>query len=56
MYGTNKIIKALKGEESLLLIFPKDVNSELNIENCDLLEYMIKDKEIIIKKINLGEI
>ncbi|CAN5865468.1 hypothetical protein BH23THE1_BH23THE1_13570 [soil metagenome] len=47
------IIKVLKGEESLLLILPKEVNTEINIEHGDLLEYNVQDNKLIITRIDL---
>jgi bifunctional DNA-binding transcriptional regulator/antitoxin component of YhaV-PrlF toxin-antitoxin module len=54
MLVTNNIIKALKGNESLLLILPKEAGIELGIANHDWLKYEIKDSEIIIRKIDFG--
>ncbi len=51
MQFLNQIVKALKGEESLLLIFPKEVGAELDIANQDLLKYEINGRELVIKKI-----
>jgi hypothetical protein len=48
------IIKALEGDESLLLILPKDACRELDIENQDWLKYEVKDRELIIRKIDFG--
>ena len=56
MLGNNKIIKALKGDESLLLILPKDAGSQLDIAHQDLLKFEIKNGRLIIKKIEVEEI
>jgi bifunctional DNA-binding transcriptional regulator/antitoxin component of YhaV-PrlF toxin-antitoxin module len=47
----NKSIKALRGAESLLLIFPKEVANRLNIENQTLVKYEVRNNELVIKKI-----
>ncbi len=47
-------IKALIGEESLLLILPKDVSKELGIENQDRLQYEVKNQELVIKRIEIS--
>ena len=54
MFLIKKIIKALKGDESLLLILPKEVFSEIKIENGDLLEYVVQDNKLIVNRIDLG--
>ncbi len=56
MLSTNNIIKALKGNESLLLIFSKDAINELGIADEDLLEFQIRNKELVIKKIDYDKI
>jgi hypothetical protein len=50
---SKSIIRALTGEESLLLIFSKEVGTELNIENQDLLKYeIVKDgHQLVITKV-----
>ncbi len=50
----NKIVKALKGEESLLLILPKEVSNDLAISDQDLLKYEVKNGQLLITKI-IGE-
>ncbi len=54
MLGLSNIIKALEGDESILLILPKDACRELDIANQDLLKFEIKNSELIIKKIDFG--
>lgn len=49
------IIKALEGDQSLLLILPKYASRELGIANQDWLKFEIKNMEIIIKKIDFGD-
>ena len=56
MLSTNNIIKALRGKESLLLIFPKDACNELDIADEDLLEFQIRNNELVIKKIDFEKI
>jgi bifunctional DNA-binding transcriptional regulator/antitoxin component of YhaV-PrlF toxin-antitoxin module len=46
-------VRALSGNESLLLIFPKEVTSHLKIEHEDLLEYSVQDNKLIVKRIDL---
>ena len=46
------LIKSLIGEESLLLILPKNVSLELDITNKDWLKFEVKDKQLVITKIN----
>ena len=46
------IIRALKGDESLLLILPKEVGIALGIANQDLLKFEVKDKQqLLITKV-----
>jgi bifunctional DNA-binding transcriptional regulator/antitoxin component of YhaV-PrlF toxin-antitoxin module len=52
---SGNIIKALKGSESLLLVLPKEVSAELNIANQDWLKFEIKNRQIVIKKIESNE-
>ncbi len=52
--GLKNFIKALIGEESLLLILPKDVSKELGIENQDRLQYEVKNRELVIKRIEIS--
>lgn len=47
----NNIVKALTGTESLLLILPKEAANKLNIENHDYLNFEVKNRELVIKKI-----
>ena len=49
------LIKSLIGEESLLLILPKKVSSELNIVNQDWLKFEVKNKQLVIKKLEIDE-
>jgi hypothetical protein len=52
MFILKNIVKALRGEESLLLLLPKEVGTELNIANQDLLKFEIKDKQqLLITKV-----
>jgi hypothetical protein len=53
--GNKNSIKALIGAESLLLIFRKDVSNKLDIANRDWLEFEVKDKQVVIKKIEIGD-
>jgi antitoxin component of MazEF toxin-antitoxin module len=50
----NNFIKALKGEVSLLLILPNEVSSELHIANQDWLKFEIKNSQLVIKKLEVG--
>jgi antitoxin component of MazEF toxin-antitoxin module len=52
---TSNFIKALKGELSLLLILPKEVSNKLDIVNQDLLKFEVKNRELVIKKIEIAE-
>lgn len=45
------LIKSLIGEESLLLILPKKVSLELDIANKDWLKFEVKDKQLVINKL-----
>lgn len=47
----DKTIKALKGTESILLILPKEVGNRLNIEHQAWLTFEVRNKELILKKI-----
>ena len=50
----NKITKALEGDESLLLVLPKEVAIALDISDQDWLEFdVIKNKGIFIKKVEI---
>lgn len=53
MFILGNIVKALRGEETLLLILPKEAGKELNIVDQDLLKYeIIKDgHQLVITKI-----
>jgi hypothetical protein len=53
MVSTNNVIKALRGDKNLLLIFSKDAFNELDITNQDLLEFQIRNNELVIRKIDL---
>ena len=44
--------KCLIGENSVLLVLEKDVATELNIQNHDWLEYEIRNKHLILKKLD----
>ena len=48
----NKPIKVLKGAESLLLILPKELGNKLDIENQEMLKVVVRNKELVIKKIS----
>ena len=48
------LIKALTGSESLLLILPKEVSSKLDIANQEWLKFEVKNRQIIIKKVEDG--
>jgi hypothetical protein len=50
--GNKNSIKALTGAESLLLILPIEVSNNLNIANQDLLKFEVKDRQLVIKKID----
>ncbi len=50
------MIKALEGDESLLLILPKEVSMELDIADQDWLRYKVMDGKLVIKKAEAGEI
>ncbi len=51
------IIKALEGDESLLLVLPKEVAIALDISDQDWLEFdVIKDKGIFIKKVEIDNL
>jgi antitoxin component of MazEF toxin-antitoxin module len=52
---TSNFIKALEGELSLLLILPKEVSNKLDIVNQDLLKFEVKNRELVIKKIEISE-
>lgn len=53
MFSVSNIVKALRGEESLLLILPKEVGIELHIANQDLLKFEVKDKQqLLITKVS----
>jgi antitoxin component of MazEF toxin-antitoxin module len=52
---TSNFIKALEGELSLLLILPKEVSNKLDIVNQDLLKFEVKNRELVIKKIEIAE-
>ena len=47
----NNFIKALRGDESLLLIFSKEVANKLSITNQEWLTFEIRNRELAIKKI-----
>jgi hypothetical protein len=49
------LIKSLIGEESLLLILPKKVGTELNIENWDWLKFEVENRQLVIKKLEIGD-
>ncbi len=51
----SKLIVALKGNESLLLVLPVEVSNHLNIENHESLKFEVKNREIVIKKIKIGD-
>jgi len=55
MFSIKNITKALKGNESLLLILPKEISAELNIADQDLLEYEVKGMQIVINKLNFDK-
>jgi hypothetical protein len=50
--GNKNSIKALTGAESLLLILPIEVSNNLNIANQDWLKFEVKDRQLVIKKID----
>ncbi len=51
------IIKALEGNESLLLVLPKEVAIALDISDQDWLEFnVIKGKGIFIKKVEIDKL
>ena len=52
---SGNIIQALKGSESLLPVLPKEVSAELNIANWDWLEFEIRNRQIVIQKIEIAE-
>jgi hypothetical protein len=56
MVEIKNIIKALEGNESLLLVFPKEVSMELYIADQDWLQYEVKDGQLVIKKVEPEEI
>ncbi len=56
MAEIKNIIKALEGDESLLLVLPKEVSMELDIADQDWLRYSVKNGELVIKKVEAGEI
>jgi antitoxin component of MazEF toxin-antitoxin module len=43
--------KYLIGEESILLVLPKEISKELNIVNQEWIEFEIRNKELVVKKI-----
>ena len=47
-----KTIRALKGDESLLLILPKEVSEKLNIVHQDWLQYDIKKGKLVIRRLD----
>ena len=49
------IIKSLIGEESLLLILPKKVGLELDIANQDWLKFEVENRQLVIKKLEIGD-
>lgn len=49
--GNKNSIKSLIGTESLLLILPKGVSTELDIANQEWLEFEINKGQLIIKKL-----
>jgi len=51
MLSIHKVVKALKGDESLLLILPKEVSAELDIVNQEWLQYEVRNQELVIKKL-----
>jgi hypothetical protein len=55
MTEIKNIIKALEGNESLLLVLPKEVSMELDIADQDWLRYKVMDGELVIKKVEPGE-
>ncbi len=56
MAEIKKIIKALEGDESLLLVLPKEVSMELDIADQDWLRYKVMNGELVIRKVEAGEI
>jgi antitoxin component of MazEF toxin-antitoxin module len=48
-------IKALEGAESLLLILPKEAANKIDIANQDWLTFEVKNRELVIKKIEHKE-
>ncbi len=56
MVKLNNIIKALEGDESLLLVLPKEVSMELDIADQDWLRYKVMNGELVIRKVEAGEI
>ena len=55
MMEINNFIKALKGAECLLLIFPSEVSNRLDIANQDWLQFEIKNRELVIRKLEIGD-
>ncbi len=55
MAEIKNIIKALEGDESLLLVLPKEVSMELDIADQDWLRYSVMNGELVIKKVEAGE-
>ncbi len=56
MVKLKNIIKALEGDESLLLVLPKEVSMELDIADQDWLGYKVMNGELVIRKVEAGEI
>lgn len=52
---TMNVVKALKGDQSLLLVLPKEVGMKLGIANQEWLRYEVKNGELVIKKAKDGE-
>jgi hypothetical protein len=56
MAEIKNIIKALEGEESLLLVLPKKVSIDLDIDDQDWLKYELKNGQIIIGKVEAEDL
>ncbi len=52
---TMDVVKALEGDQSLLLVLPKEVAAKMGIANQDWLRYEVKNGELVITKTKEGE-
>lgn len=52
----NNIVKALEGDESLLLVLPKEVAIRMDIADQDWLKYEIMNGNLVINKVTMDDL